>query len=89
MLRKSMRKRTRPIIDPRTLDEVVSRLLPRPSFATRDVSDDPKMIAAHPGVSKARNFKSFVGLAISRRRTTLGLKELRKRTPRGSVWARV
>ena len=55
-------------------------------FATKDVSEDPRMLAAHASLQLHRSYHAFVGRAISEHRSDLGLDEVRKATARGSVW---
>jgi hypothetical protein len=58
----------------------------RRSFATKDVSEDERMRAAHPSLTDHPNYHAFVGRALSLHRDLLGLDELRKGSSRGSIW---
>ena len=55
-------------------------------FATKDVSEDPRMRNAHPRLVKHSHYHAFVGGALSDHRSRLGIKEIQKRTARGSRW---
>ena len=57
-------------------------------FSTRDVSDDGRMLTAHPSLRLHSHYHAFVGRAISEYRSELGVDELRKGTARGSVWGK-
>lgn len=57
-------------------------------FSTRDVSEHRLMLDAHPE-PRHSHYHAFVGKelkALSDGRGALVLEEIRKRTPRGSVW---
>lgn len=55
-------------------------------FATRDVSEDERMIQAHPEMVGHSHYHAFVGGALSDHHVTLGIVEEQKDTPRGSRW---
>ena len=60
------------------------------TFSTKDVSERADMRAAHPAVVSHSHYHAFVGSALKRlvdERGELVLDELRKGTPRGSVWS--
>ena len=55
-------------------------------FATKDVSEDPRMRRGHPELVAHRHYHSFVGGALSDHHVALGITEVRRSTSRGSVW---
>lgn len=55
-------------------------------FATKDVSEDKRMISANRQLARSRNYHAFVGRFLSAHRAELDIEEIRKKTPRGSVW---
>jgi hypothetical protein len=55
-------------------------------FSTKDVSQDKRVLEAHPVLASRKNYHAFVGSALSRHRVALGIKEVRKSTSRGSLW---
>ncbi len=55
-------------------------------FATKDVSEDERMINAHPRLVKHSHYHAFVGGALSDHRAKLDIKEIQKQTLRGSRW---
>ena len=55
-------------------------------FTTKDVSEDPRVMNAHRKLVKHSQYHAFVGGALSDHRDKLGIKEVQKRTPRGSRW---
>ena len=55
-------------------------------FVTKDVSEDERMLLAHPELVSNIQYHGFVGRALSDNRTVLGIAEVRKRTSRGSLW---
>ncbi len=57
-----------------------------PVFWTKDVSENERMLRAHPELVRKRNYHSFVGRALSVHRASLGITEIQKDTPRGSRW---
>lgn len=52
-------------------------------FTTKDVSEDERMMRAHPDNPQ---YHGFVGGALSDHRVDLGIDEIRKSTSRGSRW---
>jgi len=68
------------------LEEVVAKM--GRTFVTKDVSEDPRMIGAHPDLNRHHLYHSFVGRALSEDSDILGIVELRKNTSggRGSRW---
>ena len=73
-------------IDTRILNRVV--MLMSADFATKDVSEHADMLAAHPAMREAKLWHAWVGSALSKERTALGIDETIKGTTRGSRWAR-
>jgi hypothetical protein len=71
----------------RILREVIADL--GQEFATKDVSEDERMIKAHPFDYRHSHYHAFVGGAISDHRGTLSVKEVRKGTKRGSIWHKI
>lgn len=71
----------------RVLREVIADL--GQEFSTKDVSEDQRMIAAHPFEAKHSHFHAFVGGAISDNRGILSVKEIKKRTKRDSIWKKI
>ena len=71
----------------RVLKEVIADL--GQEFATKDVSEDERMIKAHPFDARHSHYHAFVGGAISDNRGTLNVKEIRKETKRGSIWRKI
>ena len=55
-------------------------------FTTKDVSEDPRVMQAHRKLAKHSHYHAFVGGALSDHRDRLGIKEIQKRTARGSRW---
>ena len=55
-------------------------------FTTKDVSEDPRMLTAHRHLTDHSHYHAFVGGALSDHRAELDIEEIRKKTPRGSVW---
>jgi len=55
-------------------------------FTTKDVSEDPRVMQAHRKLVKHSHYHAFVGGALSDHRDALGIKEIQKRTARGSRW---
>jgi hypothetical protein len=55
-------------------------------FATKDVSEDERVRAAHPDLVSHRNYHAFVGGALSDHRVVLDIVEVRASTSRGSQW---
>ena len=72
-------------IDTRILNRVV--MLMSADFATKDVSEHADMLAAHPAMREAKLWHAWVGSALSKERTALGIDETIKGTTRGSRWA--
>ena len=71
----------------RVLREVIADL--GNEFSTKDVSEDQRMIKAHPFDVRHSHYHAFVGGAISDNRGVLNVKEVRKRTKRGSIWRKI
>jgi hypothetical protein len=71
----------------RVLKEVIADL--GQEFATKDVSEDKRMIKAHPIDSRHSLYHAFVGGAISDNRGILNIKEVKKGTKRGSIWRKI
>lgn len=71
----------------RVLREVIADL--GQEFSTKDVSEDHRMITSHPFESKHSHYHAFVGGAISDNRGVLNVKEIKKRTKRGSIWRKI
>jgi len=57
-----------------------------PEFRTKDVSEDPRMVAAHLDLADRRNYHSFVGGALSDHDSELGIHKFGNRTKRGAKW---
>ena len=57
-----------------------------PEFRTKDVSEDPRMVAAHLDLADRRNYHSFVGGALSDHDSELGIRKTDDRTERGVKW---
>lgn len=58
-------------------------------FYTKDVSNHPDMVNAHPHLIKHSHYHSFVGKSIKRFSVKNGkpiLNELKKHTSKGSLW---
>ncbi|WP_437927951.1 hypothetical protein WMF37_01510 [Sorangium sp. So ce291] len=55
-------------------------------FATNDVSEDERMLAAHPELVSHSHYHAFVGGALSDHHEDLDIVEVQKDTPRGSRW---
>lgn len=58
-------------------------------FPTRDISEADIVRRAHPTLSGHRNYHAFVGGGLSDHRDYLNIREVRKRTARGSVWEKL
>lgn len=58
-------------------------------FYTKDVSEDERMIKAHPFDVRHSHYHAFVGGAISDNRGALNVKEVQKGTKRGSIWRKI
>lgn len=59
------------------------------TFATKDVSEHPAVLATHTEVSQVRNYHTMVGRYLMQKRAALGLDEpSRPRDDRGSVWTK-
>ena len=58
-------------------------------FSTKDVSEDKRMIAAHPFEVRHSHYHAFVGGAISDNRGIFNVKEVKKKTGRGSIWRKI
>ena len=58
-------------------------------FTTKDVSEDQRMMKAHPQLVKHSHYHAFVGGALSDHRVRLRIKEIQKRTARGSRWQKL
>lgn len=71
----------------RVLQEVIADL--GAEFATKDVSEDERMIKAHPDDARHSHYHAFVGGAISDNRGLLNVKEIKKGTKRGSIWRKI
>jgi len=59
------------------------------TFTTKDVSEDPRMLAAHRHLTDHSHYHAFVGGALSDHRARLGIDEIQKRTKRGSRWQKI
>ena len=68
----------------RVLREVVADL--GPTFVTKDVSEDPRMVQAHLDLVDHSLYHAFVGRALSIHRVILEIDEIQKGTKRGSRW---
>lgn len=55
-------------------------------FATKDVSEDERMIKAHPQFRRDSQYHSYVGGALSDHHVELRIDEISKSTSRGSRW---
>jgi hypothetical protein len=75
---------SRKLISARVLKVVVKDM--GDVFTTKDVSEDPRVMNAHPRLVKHSHYHAFVGGALSDHRRELGIDEFQKRTPRGSRW---
>jgi len=59
-------------------------------FSTRDVSEDQRMLDAHPSLRLHSHYHAFVGTALSVNRGTLGINNEEGRSgARGAVWVKV
>jgi hypothetical protein len=58
-------------------------------FTTKEVCDDIRTKQANPRDKDHRNYRSFVGGALSDHRAQLKIDEIRKNTPRGSEWKKI
>ncbi|MBX7112616.1 MAG: hypothetical protein K1X87_12330 [Dehalococcoidia bacterium] len=58
-------------------------------FATKDISEDERMITAHPELVGHSHYHAFVGRALSEHHVMLGIVEVKKRTSRGSRWQKL
>lgn len=59
------------------------------TFATKDLSEHPAVLATHTEVSQLRNYHTMVGRYLMQHRTALGLEEPGKPVDdRGSVWTK-
>jgi len=59
------------------------------TFATKDLSEHPAVLATHTEVSQLRNYHTMVGRYLMQNRTALGLDEPGKPIDdRGSVWTK-
>ncbi len=71
-------------LDIDVLRAVVSTL--SAAFATRDVAIDVRTQAAHATVAGSESIDAFVERGLRLHANPLGLEEVRKGTPRGTVW---
>lgn len=71
----------------KVLREVIADL--GQEFSTKDVSEDERMINAHPFDVRHSHYHAFVGGAISDNRGALNVKEVRKGSKRGSIWRKI
>ena len=55
-------------------------------FATKDISEDKRMRAAHPELVSHSHYHAFVGGALSDHHVQLNIVEVQKNTSRGSRW---
>jgi len=55
-------------------------------FATKDISEDPRVLRAYPELVSHRNYHAFVGRALSVHHIDLGIEKDRDRPPRGMQW---
>jgi hypothetical protein len=55
-------------------------------FATKDISEDERMLSAHPALVSHSHYHAFVGGALKDHHVTLDIVELQKETSRGSRW---
>jgi hypothetical protein len=55
-------------------------------FATKDISEDERMLAAHPDFVSHSHYHAFVGGALSDHHAALNIVEVQKDTLRGSRW---
>ncbi|HZH98130.1 MAG TPA: hypothetical protein VEX38_04095 [Fimbriimonadaceae bacterium] len=55
-------------------------------FATKDISEDKRMQAAHPELVSHSHYHAFVGGALSDHHVLLNIVEVQKDTLRGSRW---
>lgn len=58
-------------------------------FTTKDVSEDIRMIKAYPNLTDHKHYHGFVGGALSEHRAQLEINEIKKNTPRGSLWTKI
>ena len=58
----------------------------RSQFATKDISEDERMLAAHPELVNHSHYHAFVGGALSDHHVMLKIVEVQKKTSRGSRW---
>ncbi|WP_437743210.1 hypothetical protein WMF39_48190 [Sorangium sp. So ce1504] len=55
-------------------------------FSTNDISEDDRMLAAHPELASHSHYHAFVGGALSDHHVALAIVEVQKGTSRGSRW---
>ncbi len=55
-------------------------------FATKDISEDERMLVAHPELVSHSHYHAFVGGALSDNHILLNIVEVQKKTSRGSRW---
>ncbi|WP_437547787.1 hypothetical protein WME97_47680 [Sorangium sp. So ce367] len=55
-------------------------------FSTNDISEDERMLAAHPELASHSHYHAFVGGALSDHHVALDIAEVQKGTSRGSRW---
>ncbi|WP_441289802.1 hypothetical protein ACSRUE_03705 [Sorangium sp. KYC3313] len=55
-------------------------------FSTKDISEDERMLAAHPELASHSHYHAFVGGALSDHHVELNIVEGQEGTSRGSRW---
>jgi len=55
-------------------------------FATKDISEHPRILAAYPELVGHRNYHAFIGRALSVHHVALGIEKFRDKPPRGMQW---
>ena len=55
-------------------------------FATKDISEDERMLSAYPEIVSHSHYHAFVGGALKDHHVALNIIELKKEMSRGSRW---
>ena len=71
-------------IDTRALQQAVTAV--GPQFQTKDISEQPELQRAHPGLTNHDSWHSFVGGALSDHRGLLGIESAGQGNGRGRRW---
>ncbi|MGI6741656.1 MAG: hypothetical protein ACOX7C_09355 [Brevefilum sp.] len=75
---------SRKMISVQAISEVIKDL--GDTFTTKDVSEDLRMREVHRQLTRHSHYHAFVGGALSDHRAELDIKEIQKKTSRGSIW---